>query len=517
MGWRWLLVVGVLFFSVTRAGEASDVVTFHHENILGTSLELTVRAGSRAEAELAEREVLAEIDRLGAILSNHDPDSALRRWQRTALGAPSRVPRELLEVLDAADRWRTISRGAFEPRVAELSRLWSDAANADRLPSSEALRLVAERFARAAWSVDRAQRTATRLDDFPISLDGIAKGYIVERAAAAGLAAGPGVQGLLLNVGGDLCAVGDLDVSVGVAPWRDDSDGRPPSSRLLLRGASLSTSGGAYRGVQIDGKWYSHILDPRTGQPVSGVQSAAVLAGSGATADALATICNVLTPEESIKLVESVPGASCRVVDRDGRVWASRGWRGEEIGRPQVIPASFRPRANERASWSDQFEVVVEFEINRPEANPGGYRRPYVVVWVEDEAGKTVRTLALWVSLTGSGPDQWLPDLRRWYRGEDQKALSAKKNLVYTIARPTRPPGKYTLVWDGKDASGQRVAAGKYTVYVEAVREHGTHGLIRAAVTLGESPLQMTLPGNTEIKSATVTLRSKTTAASLGR
>ncbi len=514
---RWMLVAGALSLGMARLAPGSEVITFHQENVLGTSLELTVRAGSRLEAEAAERRVLAEIHRLAGIFSNHDPQSVLRQWRRTPVGVPARLPSELLEVLAEAEHWRTISRGAFDPRVSGLSRLWSEAEKADHPPDPDSLRAETEQFNRAPWSLDRQQGTATRRDALPLSLDGIAKGYIVERAVAAGRIAGSGVEGILLNLGGDLRASGAMEVSVGLSPRRDDSDDPSPASRLALREASLSTSGGAYRGFQIGGQWYSHILDPRTGQSVTRVQSASVLAAKGTTADALATLCNVLPPEESLRLVDSVPGASCRIAEQNGRVWLSRGWKGEETWSPQVIPARFLPESNASALWSDQFELVVEFEINRPADAPGGYRRPYVVVWVEDEAGKTVRTLALWVSLGGSGPDQWLPDLRRWYRGENQKELSAKKNLIYTIARPTRPPGKYTLVWDGKDDKGQPAAPGKYTVSVEAVREHGTNGLIRTVVALGELPSQVTLPGNTEIKSATVTVRRKTSTASLER
>ena len=72
------------------------------------------------------------------------------------------------------------------------------------------------------------------------------------------------------------------------------------------------------------------------------------------------------------------------------------------------------------------FELVVNFEINHPEAEAGRYRRPYVVVWVEDKDGKIVRTVSLWVSMGGAGPFQWMPDLKRWYAA-DRSASSATR------------------------------------------------------------------------------------------
>ena len=108
-------------------------------------------------------------------------------------------------------------------------------------------------------------------------------------------------------------------------------------------------------------------------------------------------------------------------------------------GRPG--PTSPAPAAP-KAAWGDEFEVRVNLEINRPEAEKGRYRRPYVAVWVEDKDGFPVRNLTLWVSLGGSGPFQWLPDLKRWYGGDKARKRVDKTEMVLTISRPTRPPGQ---------------------------------------------------------------------------
>ncbi|MBX6313941.1 MAG: DUF2271 domain-containing protein, partial [Isosphaeraceae bacterium] len=162
-----------------------------------------------------------------------------------------------------------------------------------------------------------------------------------------------------------------------------------------------------------------------------------------------------------------------------------------------------------RGSWGDRFELLVHFEINRPSDAKGRYRRPYVAVWVEDQNGHAVRTLTLWISLGGAGPDQWLPELRRWYRGDEAHSQVERKQMAYTIGRPTRPPGKYTVSWDGKDDHGQPLGAGTYTILIEAAREHGTYQLIRKQVTLADQPFAEELKGNVEIKSATIEYRRK--------
>jgi thiamine biosynthesis lipoprotein len=504
---RTLSILAAL--TIVASNTYSEEYAFYHDFVMGTSLELRLTAGGEGDARHAEQRVLSEIDRLSRLLSGYDESSGLRRWQAT-LGVATEVAPELFEVLAAADRWRAASGGAFDPRAEIFSRLWADCAKHGRTPSAEERQQASRMMALDAWRLAPADRTATRLSACPLSLDGIAKGYIVERAADAGMI--PGIRGLLLNVGGDLCVRGEPSRIVGIAPPRQESSAEP-FAYLDVRNQSVATSGAAHRGFRIDGKWYSHIIDPRSGMPVERVIAATVVAPRGADADAIATALNVLPVDEGLRLVEGVPGAACLIVERDGRITRSAGWRAFERPRPALLAsAEIQKKKDEgttAASWGDTFELAIDFEINRPPAGKGPYRRPYVVIWAEDRDGHPIRTICLWVSLGGSGPERWLPDLARWYRDDPVRSLIEKKNMIFTIARPTRPPGKYSVVWDGKDDKGQPLPPGDYTIFIETAREHGTHELIRKPVTIANQPFAVELPGNVEIKSATLAYRRK--------
>jgi hypothetical protein len=414
-----------------------------------------------------------------------------------------------------------------------LSRLWSRCRDAGRLPT-EAETTAATALMRApAWRLGPAPFTAERLSDCPLSLNGIAKGYIVERASEAALAGSPDISGLLLNVGGDLCVRGVGARTIGIAnPWAD-SESSEPFARIEIKNRSVATSGKSQRGFTINGKRYSHVFDPRSGLPLECVSSVTVVANRGADADALAKICGVLEPEASVRLVRSLPGVECLIVMADGQVVRSDGWNRLERPSPVMLaqaaqpdrpPASAtakatppatadrdkaRPKTTPRPPWNKELELVVNFEINRPEAEKGRYRRPYVAVWIEDLEGKQVRTLALWVSLGGSGPFQWLPDLKRWYKSEEDRKLAEKKDIFFTVSRPTRPPGKYKLIWDGKDNQGKQQAGGEYTILIDAAREHGTYQSIRRQVSLSNKPFSEELQGNVEIRSASIEYRRK--------
>lgn len=157
-------------------------------------------------------------------------------------------------------------------------------------------------------------------------------------------------------------------------------------------------------------------------------------------------------------------------------------------------------------AWNKQFELLIQLEINAPEGTR--YRRPYIALWVEDKEGFPIRTLALWVQARQPGP-RWIPDLRRWFRSDRMRQMADKTDMVTTVSSPTRQPGKYSVVWDGTDDQKKPVAAGEYTVYIEAAREHGTYQIIKKAITIGTQPFQADLGGNTEIKAAALQYRRK--------
>ena len=499
---------------------------FFHENVMGTSLELRVNADSAGGPPVSKprpsKVLLREIDRPSPPSSAATtPASEFRAlaehpWRFPVPVSPFRVGSR--RSCKLSDHGRAATAGAFDPRVEVLSRLWSDSSKQGRTPTDPEIASARTLMSRDAWRLDPSARTAERLTECPLSLDAIAKGYIVGRASDAALKPDDGARGVLLNVGGDLRVCGEMTRTIGVADPKRDSESSEPLTSISVRDRAVSTSGNSQRGFRINGRWYSHIFDPRTGQPVERTASATVVARASADADALATAFNVLSPRGMRPPRRVV--ARRRMPDRLGR--RPRLARRRPAARDAAALKAARfpegRRAESRADgvckifWGDEFELVVNFEINRPEAEKGRYRRPYVAVWVEDKEGFPVRNLSLWVSLGGSGPFQWLPDLKRWYKGDQARKRVDKTEMVLTIARPTRPPGKYSVIWDGKDDHGKPLPRGEYTLCIDAAREHGTYQNLRTPVTIADAPFGEELKGGVEIKAASVEYRKKPAA-----
>ena len=523
--------------------------TFHHENVLGTSLELRVRSSVEGAATRAEMVALAEVDRLGKVFSTYTPDSEFSRWQQTDHEAVKVSP-DLFSVLQVSEHWRIQTGGAFNPAAEAFTRLWNAAARNDSRPEASDLKATALEVARPAFRLDSASRSAERLSKVPLTLNAVAKGYIIEQASAAA-ARVEGVEGLLLEIGGDLRIRGRFAEPVAIVDPSRDAENAPPLTTVTLRDRALATSGGYRRGVKVQGRHRSHIVDPRTGEPVSRVAGVTVIAPDTTTADALSTSFSVLEPEQSLRLAEATLHVACLLVLDDGRQMRSARWPvgasdasgllGQSAtsrigsagsdqgpaelattglgtsgakGPPPGVPA---PKAGVDAktipapntvtnATATAMELAVGFEIFRVEG--GRYQRPYVAAWVEDKDGFPVRTLLLWLLQSEKG-QRWLPDLRRWHRGDQIRRLAEDKDLVATVSGATRNPGKYSVVWDGKDDQGAPVKPGTYTFYLESAREHGAYQLMKHEFTVGGNAFTAALKDAEELKGVTLEYRRR--------
>jgi thiamine biosynthesis lipoprotein ApbE len=468
----------------------------HYENVLGTSMDLTVLASSEQAAKDAETAVLKQIDHDARILSGYERDSEFSRWSQTR-GEAVPVSPELFEVLGLFDVWRQRTGGALDAAAERVSRVWQAAAVSGHLPSDTDLAAAVDDVRQRHWILDPVADTAMHVSATPVMLNSFTKSYIVDRAARAGLAV-RSVRGVVVNIGGDLAVRGDWTESVRVTDPRDNADNAPALARLAVRNRAVATSGGYRRGFDIAGAHYSHIVDPRTGRPAGHVLSATVVAEHAVDAGALATALCVLTLDDSERLASLIPGVEYLMVLPDGQHIESRGWSGLEAAptRSFTTPTPVARMYASEQTWNPEFELTVAVEL----ARPGGMaKRPYVAVWIENKDRFPVRLIALWYQKS-----RYLPELTAWSRAERQRAMADGTDIISSVASATRSPGAYTFKWDGKDQQGAFVKPGTYTVCIEVSREHGTYQLLRQEMDFSGVAREVALPGGTEVTAASL-------------
>lgn len=140
----------------------------------------------------------------------------------------------------------------------------------------------------------------------------------------------------------------------------------------------------------------------------------------------------------------------------------------------------------------------LEIQLTLPELDAQPYHRPYVAIWLETPERQHITTLALWVEQA-----EWFKDLRQWWR----KAGKSNTNID-GISSATRRPGTYTINWNGKDLDGKAVAAGKYLLNLEVVREEGGRDYTRVALDLTKDG-KITIDGTKEFSQSFVTIKSQ--------
>ncbi len=501
-GWLLTLLLAVSLLSTTAA---ADDFLFSHEQVLGTTLELTVTCADQHTAQLAERRALQEIDRLAAIFSSYQTDSQFSQFCGLAAGQSMTADPELLRLLKRCEDWTRFSGGAFNPAVEVISRRWRQAAADGIEPTAAELQQLVSMVSQRHWQCQAEQGRLVRHSEQPLTLNAIAKGSIIDSVVLALQSEFPQIEGLVVNIGGDLRVAGAGHCTVTIPAPARDALNAAPLAVLQLSDRAIATSGMSERSWNVGGRSVSHIFDPRTANPCVHVPSASVLATDAETADVLATICSVLEPAESVRLIETIPGAACCLVSAGGAVLCSAGWPVQESAGPAADEKL--PAATADSAAKSPFELQIDFEIAKA-AGGGRYRRPYVAVWVEDSDGFPVKTLSLFLMAENPGP-RWHRDLRRWYSSDQVRQLVDDAKLIGTISKPTRNPGAYKVAWDGRDDKGDLLQKGKYTLYIEAAREHGSYQLIKHAFELGAADFHEQLKGNTEISAASIRYTGK--------
>jgi thiamine biosynthesis lipoprotein len=289
--------------------------------LMGTVVNLTLVTGDRRAGKRAIRVCLGQMAALERVLSRHQAESQLSYLNREGrLDAPNP---HLVAVLREAVVISELTKGAFDVTVKPLVDLYQQHHHTYSLPSDHAVQSTLAQVGFQHLEVSE-QRVAFSCSDMAITLDGIAKGYIVDQGAAVLQA--HGFHDILVEAGGDLAAAG---TKAQHAPWRIGIQQPRSETAHLLHAFSVQDQAVATSGDYIqpytDDFIHHHIIDPRTGYSASALASATVTGATGMQADALATAFMVMDPEQGLELIETLPGYEAYLVTKDSQVLHSTG------------------------------------------------------------------------------------------------------------------------------------------------------------------------------------------------
>lgn len=312
----------ILFLFLVYTASA-QVVHKRTTFMLGSPFEMTVVAKDTLEANVYIDAAIAEVKRIENLISDWIPTTQISKVNQNAGIQPIKVDREVFELVERAIKISKLTNGAFDISYASMDRIWKFDGSMKEMPTEEAIKKsVAKVGYQHIILNDTASTIFLKNEGMKLGLGGIGQGYIADK-----------IKALLVSKG---CKSGIVNVSGDIFAWGKQPDGKPWTVAIVnpmnknkvfatfpLEDSAVETSGSYEKFVTFNGKRYSHIIDPRTGYPATGIVSVSVFAKTTEIADALATGIFVLGVEVGLDLINQLKGIECIIVDDQGSVHTS--------------------------------------------------------------------------------------------------------------------------------------------------------------------------------------------------
>jgi thiamine biosynthesis lipoprotein len=293
--------------------------------LMGNRFEITVAATTEEEATLHIDAAVNEISRIETLLTTFNEASETALINQQAGISPVKVSLETFELIKRSKRISDLTQGAFDISYGSIDKkLWNFDQQMTSLPDAATAKKMV-RLINYRNIILNEKNTTVFLKEkgMRIGFGGIGKGYAAERAKA--VLKERGVNSGIVNASGDLTVWGHQPNgqkwTIGIAdPERNDL----PFSYLEITDTAIATSGNYEKYVLIDGKKYSHTIDPKTGLPVRGIKSATIICANAEIADAMATPVIIMGINVALDMVNQVQGMSCILIDDDNKVYTSK-------------------------------------------------------------------------------------------------------------------------------------------------------------------------------------------------
>ena len=298
--------------------------------LMGSSFEITVVAEDEDFAKESLAIAKKEIIRIENLISSWDQKSETSRINRNAGIAAVEVSKELFDLIFRAQQISKLSSGAFDLTFAAIDKLWNFDGRESEMPNPDALKASVFNIGYQLIELDEESLTVfLPKKGMKIGFGAIGKGYAADRAKQ--LLVERGVLGGIINASGDMNTWGTKpDGSSWTIGIVNPMNNKKVFSWFSLEHNAVVTSGDYEKFTQINGRRYSHIIDPRTGIPSQGIVSCTVFAGKAELADAIATAIFVMGVESGLFLIDQLPDIEAILIDESGIIHRSKNIEIEE-------------------------------------------------------------------------------------------------------------------------------------------------------------------------------------------
>ena len=299
--------------------------------LMGGRFDITIVANDLLTAEKNIDVVVAEISRIENLISDWKSDSQISTVNANAGVQPVKVDREVFELTQRALRFSEVTNGGFDISFAAMDKIWKFDGSMAAMPTEEAIKKSVAKVGYKNIVLDSVNATIyLKLKGMKIGFGALGEGYATDKCRKMMLA--KGIAAGIINGSGDMSTWGKQPNgkawTIGITnPFRPE--------KLLavvpLTQEAVTTSGSYEKFVVLDGKRYSHIINPATGYPATGLCSVTVCGPNAETANGLSTSIMVLGAEAGLQLLEKFPSYSCVMITDTGKVIQSKNFRLKRI------------------------------------------------------------------------------------------------------------------------------------------------------------------------------------------
>ncbi|SIQ14407.1 FAD:protein FMN transferase [Maribacter ulvicola] len=291
---------------------------------MGSRFDVTVVAKDSIEGGKYIDTAVAEITRIEKLISSWDVNSQTSDINRNAGIKPVKVDSELYQLIERAIGISKLTDGAFDISYASMDRIWKFDGSMTEMPSEEKIKESVAKVGYENIILDKENSTVfLKLEGMKIGFGAIGKGYAADKAKD--LLISKGVPSGIINASGDMNTWGKQPNG---KEWKvaitNPMNKNKVFALLPITDGAVVTSGNYEKFVNFNGTRYSHIIDPRTGYPSSGIISVTVFAPKAELADALATSVFVMGKEAGIDRINQLPKIECIIIDDKGNITKSK-------------------------------------------------------------------------------------------------------------------------------------------------------------------------------------------------
>ena len=293
--------------------------------LMGNRFEISILANEENFANANIDLAVAEISRIEKLLTTFSNDSVTFQINENAGIQPVVVPKEVFDLIFRCQMISKMTQGAFDISYGSIDKkFWNFDLNMTSLPDKDVAKKTVELINYENIILNKNDQTVfLKNKGMRIGFGGIGKGYAAE--CAKKILKQNGIESGIVNAAGDLTAWGYQENgeawTIGIA---DPNKKESVFSTFNITNTSVATSGNYEKFVIIDGKKYSHTIDPKTGYPISGIKSVTIIAENAEIADALATPVTVMGIEVGLNFINQIPNVGCIIIDDYDKTYSSK-------------------------------------------------------------------------------------------------------------------------------------------------------------------------------------------------